>query len=167
MTEIGFISDMPEIVKAPWRLFQHDGVAASQLSERWPLPPALSAKDLPGGRTPLRNGRQIRTIDCHPAESDEDSAPEIICNTENWVNWNGNLDNNDVIQDDWEVDDNSDIVWHNGTEDPEGPAHRVVSATPIVPGFIRPTQRSKKQVEKGLMIVSAMETRRNKGNKTK
>ena len=51
MTAVGYISAMEEIVKASWSLFQHDGAAAFKLSERSPLPPALSAKDLPGGRT--------------------------------------------------------------------------------------------------------------------
>jgi len=49
MTAVGYISDTDEIVKASWSLLQHDGVAAFKLSERSPLPPALSAKDLPGG----------------------------------------------------------------------------------------------------------------------
>jgi len=51
MTAVGYISDPEEIVKASWSLFQHHGAAAFKLSERSPLPPALSAKDLPGGRT--------------------------------------------------------------------------------------------------------------------
>jgi len=49
MTAVGYISDTEEIVKSSWSLFQHDGAAAFKLSERSPLPPALSAKDLPGG----------------------------------------------------------------------------------------------------------------------
>jgi len=48
MTAIEYISDTEDIVKAPWSLFQHDGVAAFKLSERSPLPPALSANELPG-----------------------------------------------------------------------------------------------------------------------
>jgi len=51
MTAVGYILDTEEIVKASWSLFQHDGAAAFKLSETSPLPPALSAKDLPGGRT--------------------------------------------------------------------------------------------------------------------
>jgi len=49
MTTVGYISDMEVIVKASWSLFQHEGVAAFKLSARSPLPPGLSAKDLPGG----------------------------------------------------------------------------------------------------------------------
>jgi len=49
MTAIGYISNTEEIIKASWSLLQHDGAAAFKLSERCPLPPALSAKDLPGG----------------------------------------------------------------------------------------------------------------------
>ena len=49
MTAMGIILDMEEMVKASWSLSQHDGAAVFQLSERSPLPPLLSAKDLPGG----------------------------------------------------------------------------------------------------------------------
>jgi len=45
MTAVGYISDTEEILKSSWSLFQHDGAAAFKLSERSPLPPALSAKD--------------------------------------------------------------------------------------------------------------------------
>jgi len=81
MTPIGYISDTEEIVKASWSIFQHDGVAAFKLSEKSPVPPALSAKDLPGGRKQILNVRRINQIDCHPAESDEDSLPESISDT--------------------------------------------------------------------------------------
>jgi hypothetical protein len=49
MTAIGYISDTEEIAKASWSLFSHDGAAAFKLSARSPLPPALPAKELPGG----------------------------------------------------------------------------------------------------------------------
>jgi hypothetical protein len=73
---------MEEIVKASWSQFQHDGAAAFKLSERSPLPPALSAKDLPGGQTQILNVRRIWSINLHPVESDENSAPESISDTE-------------------------------------------------------------------------------------
>jgi len=82
MTAVGYISDTEDIVKASWSLFQHDGAAAFKLSERSPLPPAVSAKDLPGGRTQIMNVRQIRRINLCPVESDEDSAPEGISDTD-------------------------------------------------------------------------------------
>jgi hypothetical protein len=53
ITSVGYISDTEEIVKATWLLFQHDAAAAFKLSERSPLPPALSAKELTGGRTQI------------------------------------------------------------------------------------------------------------------
>jgi len=46
VTAVGDTSDTEEIVKASWSTFQHDGTAAFKLSERSPLPPALSANDL-------------------------------------------------------------------------------------------------------------------------
>ena len=59
MTAVGYISDTEEINKALWSHFQHDGVAAWKLSEISPLPPAVSAKDLPRGQTEVFNVRQI------------------------------------------------------------------------------------------------------------
>ena len=51
MTAVGYVSDTEEIFEASWSLFHDDGAAVFKLSERSLLPPALSAKDLPGGRT--------------------------------------------------------------------------------------------------------------------
>jgi len=70
MTALGYISDTQETIKASWSNFQHDGAAAFKLSETSPLPPALSAKDLPGGRTLVLNVRRIRRIDHHPSKCD-------------------------------------------------------------------------------------------------
>jgi len=81
MTAVGYISDTEEIFKASWSLFSHDGAAAFQLSERSPLPPALSAKALPGRRTQISNVHQIRWINRHPVESNENSPPDNISDT--------------------------------------------------------------------------------------
>jgi len=167
MTAVGYISDTEEIVKASWSLFQHDGAAAFKLSERSPLPPALSAKNLPGGRTQILNVRRIRRINRHPVESDEDSAPECISDTEDWLNWNGDLDNPNDSEEECTAADKSDIEHNNGIEDPECPEQQDVSATPNVPGLVRPTRKSKRPAEKVLVTVNAVETRRNKGGKKK
>jgi len=58
ITTIQYISDTEEIVKASWSLFQHYGTAAFKLSERPHLPPPLSTKDLPWGRTHILNDCQ-------------------------------------------------------------------------------------------------------------
>jgi hypothetical protein len=60
MPAVGYISDTEGIVKASWSLFHHDGAAAFTMSERSPLLVALSAKDLPGGRTQILNLHQLR-----------------------------------------------------------------------------------------------------------
>jgi len=140
MTAVGYISDMEEIVKASWSLFQHDGAAAFKLSERSPLPPPLSAKDLPGGRTQILNVRRIRRSIRHPVESDEDSTSQRISNTEDWLNWNGDIDNPNDSKDDFVADFESDIEQYNSVDDPECPEQRDMSAAPNVPGLIRPTQ---------------------------
>jgi len=167
MTAVGYISDTEEIVKASWSLFQHDGAAAFKLSERSPLPPALSAKNLPGGRTQILNVRRIRRINHHHVESDEDSALERISDTDDWLNWNCDCDNPNGSEEDCAADDESDIEHNNGIENSECPEQQDVSATPNVPGFVRPTRKSKRQAEKVLVTVYAVETRRNKGRKKK
>jgi len=109
MTAVGYISDTEELVKASWSLFHHDGVAAFKLSEKSPVPPALSAKDLPEGQTQILNVHRIKRIDRHPAKSGEDNSPESISDTENSLNWNGDLDNPNDSEDNWQADNESDM----------------------------------------------------------
>jgi len=70
MTAVRYISETEVIFKASLSLFDHDGVAAFKLSERTPLPPPLSAKNLPGGRTQILNACRVRRINRYPVESD-------------------------------------------------------------------------------------------------
>jgi len=129
------------------------------------LPPPLSAKNLPGGRTQILNVHRIRRINSHPVESDEDSAPGSISDTEDLLYWNGDLDNRNHNEDICAVDSESDIEQDKSIEDSEWPEQRNVSATPNVPRLIRPTWKSRRQAEKVLMTVNAIEMRRNKGVK--
>ena len=59
MTAVGHISDTEVIVRASWPFFQHDDAAAFKLPGRSPLPPFLSAKDFPEGRTQILNVQRI------------------------------------------------------------------------------------------------------------
>ena len=113
------------------------------------------------------NVHRIKQIDRHPAESDQDRSPESISDTENWLNWNGDLDNPNDSKDDWEADNESDTDQDNGSEVSPTLEVRNVSAAPNVLGLIRPIRQSKKKVEKALLTVNIMETRRNKGIKKK
>jgi hypothetical protein len=133
------------------------------LKKKSPVPPALSAKDLTGVRTQVLNVHRIKRIDRHPAESDEDSSRECIANTKNWLNSNGDLDNPHNSQDDWEADNESDTTLDNGREDSKILAVRSVRAALNVPGLIRLIRQPKKKVEKALLTVNIMETRRSKG----
>jgi len=83
------------------------------------LPPPLSAKDLPGGRTQILNVRRIRRINSHPVEIDEDRAPESISGTEDWLNCNGDLENPHDSKDDCMADINSDVEEDDIIEHPE------------------------------------------------
>jgi hypothetical protein len=167
MTAVRYISDTEESVQASWSLFQYDGAAAFKLSERSPLPPALSTKNLPGGRTQILNVRRIWRIYRHPFESDDDNALQSISDTDDWLNTNGDLDNPPASEDGCAADDESDIGPNNGIEDPECPEEQDVSATPNVPRFVRPTQMSKREAEKLLVTDIEVETQRNKGGKKK
>jgi hypothetical protein len=165
ITAVGYISDTEEIIKASWSLFQPHGVAAFTLSQRSPMPPVSSAKDLPGGRTQILNVRRIWRINSHPVESDEDRAPENISDNEDWLNWNGDLDNPNDSEEDCAADNDSDIELNNCSEDPECREQQDVSAAPNVPGLVRPTRKSKRLAETVLMTVNAIETRRNEAGK--
>jgi len=163
MTAVGYISHMEEIVKASWSLLQPDGESAFKLSERSSLPPPLPAKDLPGGWTQILNVRRLWRINRHPVKCDQDSATESISDTKNRLDWNGDLDNPNDREDDCAADVESDIEHDDGIEDLESPEQWDASATPNVPGLIRPTRKSKTQAEKMLVTVNAVETRRNTG----
>jgi len=165
MTAVGYISDTEEIVKLCWSLFHHEAAAAFKLPERSRLPPALSANDLPGGTTPSVNDHRIQRIHCHPVKSYEDSAPQSIPDTDDWLKWNGDLDNPNDSEEDCAADDESDTEPNTGIEDPACPKQQDVSAAPNVPGFVRPTRQSKRQAEKVLVTINGVETRRNKGGK--
>ena len=165
MAAIGYSSETEEIPKASGSLFQHDGAAAFTLSERSPLPPALSSKDLPGGRTQICNVCRIRRLNRHPVERDTDSSPESISHNENWLNWNGDLDYPNVSEDDGATDVESAIRQDTGIEHPECPEQRDESAAPNVPGLIRPIWKSQRQAEMVLLTFNAIEMRRNKGVK--
>jgi len=165
MTAVVFILDTEDILKAYWSLFQHDGVAVFKLSERSPLPPAMSAKDLPWGQTQIINVRWLRRNNCLPVQGDEDCALESILDIENWLNWNGDLDNPINSNNDWAAGNESDVEQPNRIEDLECPAKRDVSAAPNVPRLIQPIRKSKKQTEKVLLTVNIIGMRRNKGVK--
>ena len=119
MSAVEYISDMEERVKASWSNFQPDGAAAFKLSERSLLPQALSAKALTGGRTQVIIVHQIRQIDHHPGQSDDDSTPKGICDTDVCFSSNGDLDNRTESQEDREAELDSNVELDNVFEDPE------------------------------------------------
>jgi hypothetical protein len=77
------------------------------------------------------------------------------------------LDNRTDSEDDWEADNESDMELDNDSEVSETLEVQNVSVAPNVPGLLRPLRQSKKKVEKALVTVNIMETRRNKGIKKK
>jgi len=167
MTAVEYISGTEEIIKTSWSNFEHDCADACKMSEKSPVPPALSTKDLPEGQTQVLNVGRIKWIDRQPAESDEDSSPECISDTANWLNWNGNLDHPNDREDNWEADNKSDMELDNGCDNSGSQEQWNVSAAQNVPRLIRPIKWAKKTVQKELMTVNIIQTRRNKRFKKK
>jgi hypothetical protein len=121
MTAIRYISDTKEIVKASWSTIQLDGMAEFKLSERSPVLRTLSTDDIHWEWTPVWNMNPIITIAWHLAESDEDSAPESISDTENWFDWNGDCNIPNHSEDDWKTANESDLPatqLHEGSRYP-------------------------------------------------
>jgi hypothetical protein len=124
-------------------------------------------KGPPGGRTEILNVCRIRRINCDPVESDKESASESFSNFDDWLNCNGDLDNQYDSKEDGAADDDSDIEHNNCIEDQECPEQQDVSVTPNVPGLVRQTLKFKGQAEMVLQMANAVETRRNKEGKKK
>jgi len=167
MTAIPCILDTKEIVKASWPDVQHDCAAAFKLPKRSHLPQSLSAKDLTGGRTQTLNVGRIWRITHHPVESNEDSSPESISVTKDWLDWNGDMDYPNDTEDNYAAEVESDMEQGNSLEDAEYPLQRYVSTATNVPGLNWPTRKWKRHAEKVLVTVHQIETRRNKGVKQK
>jgi len=165
LTAVGYIDNTEEIVKASWSLFQPHGAAAFKLPERSSLPPALAAKDLPRGRTQTLDVSRMRIINRHPVECEEHSVPESIEDTENRVKCDGPLHNLNDSKDNCTADVESYIVKDNTVEDLVYLEQQDVCITPNVPGLIWPTQKWERQAEKVLVMVNAIEMRRNTGVK--
>jgi len=142
MAALQYILAMKDILQASWSYFQHDGVAPCILSERSPLPPALSAKNLAGEQTPVSKLGKFKYINRHPAKRNDDSASDSISNTENWLDWNGELDNPNVSEDDCEGDNEFEIVSDDGINDPECQDQRNMCDTMNLLELIGSTLRS-------------------------
>jgi hypothetical protein len=109
------------------------------LSEKLPLPYALSAKDLPGGRTQVLNVRRNRLIAGHPAKGDEDCGSECNSDTEHWLHLNSAMDDPNSSEDDPVADNESNIQLENTIEGTRIPEHGNVRAATNVPELIWPT----------------------------
>jgi len=77
------------------------------------------------------------------------------------------LDNPNHSEDSCTADFGSGIQQDNGIEDLESPEQWDINAVLDVLGLFWPTCKSKRQAEQVLLMVSTMETRRNKGIKNK
>lgn len=107
----------------------------------------------------------MNRIDQYPADGDEYSPPERHSDTTVWHNWNGSLDGLNDSKDNWDTDNESNISLQNGIDDLDSRKQQGARVAANVPALIWPTWRLKKNAEKWLMMVNAMEIRRMMRNK--
>jgi len=160
-------SDMEDIVKASWSLYQRDVAAPYNLSQRSPLPPVLTGKVLSRRQSPILNVRQIGRINRHPVESDEDSGGEIMLDPELRLNWNDDMDKENYCEDICVADIESETDEWYGIQEPESPEPWDVSAVPHVPRLFQPTWKSERQAKEPLAMGYAIETKKNERVKKK
>jgi hypothetical protein len=98
------------------------------LSERSSLSPPVYAKDLPEEWIQILHVHRSWRINCHPVESDDVPATESISDTEDWLNWNGDLDQPNDTEDNCVAHIESEIEKCNGIHDSEWPLQQDVCA---------------------------------------
>jgi hypothetical protein len=167
MWAIECILDIEDTIIAFWQIVQHDIVAALTLSTRSPFPPVWTKKNVPRGQTQVCNVNWRNSIDGRSAYGDEDNAPDSITGTKYWLDWYGDLVKSNSREDEREADNQSYINQVKRIKDLENPAQWARSVALNVPGLCFPAGWWKIQSEQCSMIVDAIETRRNKGNKLK
>jgi hypothetical protein len=79
------------------------------------------------------NVHLILRINRHTVESNEYNPPASISDAEDWLNWNGYLDNPNDTEEDSAADDDTDIEHNNWIEDPECPEQQQVSSAANAP----------------------------------
>jgi hypothetical protein len=133
VTAVRYILATEDIVKPSWSLFQHEGAAAFKFSEGSDLPPAVSTKDIAGGRTQILNVCQIPIMNRPPVECDEHCAPQSMSVTEDWLNLNGDLENPNDNENNCAADVEPCNDQDNCIKDPHCPQQRDVSTMPNFP----------------------------------
>jgi hypothetical protein len=89
-------------------------------------------------------------------ERDEDSALEIISDTDDWPNWNGNLNNPNDSDADCAADDETDIEHNNAIKVLDCQEQQNVSATPNVCRLVQPTRKSKRHAGQVFIKVNTV-----------
>jgi len=136
ITAIASISDTCGIIGVFWSYVQEDGAAAFEFSERSTMPPDWSANDPCGGQTYVFNVWWIKRINSNPTENVQNCALYSILDTENWLDWNVDMHNPNSSEDDWEVNNESDIELDKGIKDSKTAEEQNLSAVQNVSRLI-------------------------------
>jgi len=97
-------------------------------------------------------------------ESDQDSAPESIPDTETRLGWNGTFKNPNDSEDYCMADDTSNIELASGIENREVREQQNVSAATTDLEFIWPPWRSTKTAHQMMMTVNTIIRKWTQGN---
>jgi len=111
------------------------------------------------------NACGIGRINRHPLENDENCATERIPDTEEWLNWIGDLDDPNDSEKNCGPNVESDLEQGNGTDHLDGLENRDVSSVPNAPRLICHRQQSKRPAEEMSITVNAIKLKKNKAVK--
>lgn len=170
MTAMGYISDTEETQEKSWSTFAHDGVVAFKSNEK-ALPKSLPLTEIGDGQARVRHFRRIRRIDRHPNDTDGDSGGEGHSDTEDWLNWNGDFDDEDGDdENDSSADEDLDSALASISRTKVIPDPSRVDAALNIPGLIRPVRKSSRIRQLAVMesaTAKVVQTTRGRGGKRK
>jgi hypothetical protein len=93
------------------------------------------------------NLRRISSRNRHPVHSDDSSTPQRISDHHDWLNWNGDLYNQNGSEDDCAADIESEMEQDKRIEQLDSPEQRNLRAKQNVPGMFRPVPKSTSSVK--------------------
>lgn len=159
MTAIGYISDTEETEDMSSSSFHHDGSQAFITSGQRSLPPALSKDDLLDGENKVLYIKPVHRLN---RNIDEDSASEIDTDREDWLNWDGDIDEESEMaggEDSSDSGSDSEITLDRSFDE--------AAAAPIISGLIRPVRKSVRIENRTAPLRATAERPETKGGKNK
>ena len=155
MTALGYISDTEECGERISTDLADDGEVAFRSYVECAPPKTLPLSSLINGKTKVLKLHRIRRVDRLSTQTDDESAPEDATEAEEWLNWNGDVEEavedqttNDLADEESE----DDLIMCVRTKEPQ--VRSVIDAAPNVLGVVRPTRKSRRLAELAVLPSS-------------